>query len=54
MRLQRDGLSSQNPLPGPIGAQLQGDTNNTVRVRTYGDGGPDQHGDRPVHLTVTC
>jgi hypothetical protein len=46
--------SSQNPLPGPIGAQLQGDTNNTVRVRTYGDGGPDQPGDRPVHLTVTC
>jgi hypothetical protein len=28
--------STQDPLPGPIGAALQEGTTNTVRVRTYG------------------
>jgi hypothetical protein len=52
--------STQDPLPGPIGAVLQEGTTNTVRVRTYGGmnelGEPDPTvpNDRPFHVTVTC
>lgn len=52
--------STQDPLPGPIGAVPQEGTTNTVRVRTYGGmnelGEPDPTvpNDRPFHVTVTC